>query len=134
MTPDEMKQRTRELGLRVIRLVESLPKTRTADVIGRQLLRCGTSVGANYRAACRARSRPDFTAKMGIVEEEADEICYWIEMLIDCELVKAVRVEPLLRETNEIISIVVSSIKTARANGSVNRSRKSAIRIPQSEI
>jgi len=71
---------------------------------------------------------------MGIVEEEADEICYSIEMLIDCDLVKAVRVEPLLRETNEIISIVVSSIKTARANGSVNRSHKSAIRTPQSEI
>jgi four helix bundle protein len=134
MTPDEMKQRTRDLGLRVVKLVESLPKTRTADVIGRQLLRCGTSVGANYRSACRAKSRADFAAKMGIVEEEADEICYWIEMLIDCELVKAVRVEPLLRETNEIISIVVSSIKTARANGSVNRAGKSAIRIPQSEI
>lgn len=71
---------------------------------------------------------------MGIVEEEADEICYWIEMLIDCELVKAIGVESLLSETNEIISIVVSSIKTARANGSVARTRKSAIRIPQSEI
>ncbi|HYV24716.1 MAG TPA: four helix bundle protein [Pyrinomonadaceae bacterium] len=129
-----MKRRTRGLGLRVVKLVESLPKTRTADVIGRQLLRCGMSVGANYRSACRAKSRADFAAKMGIVEEEADEICYWIEMLIDCELVKAVRVEPLLRETNEIISIVVSSIKTARANGSVIRSRRSAIRIPQSEI
>lgn len=93
MTPDEMKQRTRALGLRVIRLVESLPNTRTADVIGKQLLRCGTSVGANYRAACRARSRPDFTAKMGIVEEEADEILYWIEMLIDCGLVKHNRVK-----------------------------------------
>jgi four helix bundle protein len=101
MTPDEMKRRTRGLGLRVVKLVESLPKTRTADVIGRQLLRCGMSVGANYRSACRAKSRADFAAKMGIVEEEADEICYWIEMLIDCELVKAVRVEPLLRETNE---------------------------------
>jgi len=69
--------------LRIVRLVESLPKTRTADVIGRQLLRCGTSVGANYRAACRARSRADFAAKMGIVEEEADETVYWIELLVD---------------------------------------------------
>lgn len=112
----------------------ALPKTRTADVIGRQLLRCGMSVGANYRSACRAKSRADFAAKMGIVEEESDEICYWIEMLIDCSLVKATRVESLLRETSEIISIVVSSIRTARANGSVHRPRKSAIRIPQSEI
>ena len=92
------------------------------------------SVEANYRAACRAKSRADFAAKMGIVEEEADEIVYWIEMLVDCELVKATRVDPLLRETNEIISIVVSSIKTARANGSIKRQRKSEIRIPQSEI
>ena len=134
MTPDEMKQRTRELGLRVIRLVESLPNTRTAEVIGKQLLRCGTSVGANYRAACRARSRPDFIAKLGIVEEEADEILYWIEMLIDCALVKQNRVKPLLDETNEIVSMVVSSIRTARANGTRNRSSKSTIRIPQSAI
>ncbi|MFY9618591.1 MAG: four helix bundle protein [Pyrinomonadaceae bacterium] len=134
MTPDEMKQRTRALGLRVIRLVESLPSTRTADVIGKQLLRCGTSVGANYRAACRARSRPDFTAKMGIVEEEADEILYWIEMLIDCGLVKQNRVKSLLEETNEIVSMVVSSIRTARANGNRRGSNKSAIRIPQSAI
>lgn len=134
MTPDEMKQRTRELGLRVVRLVESLPNTRTADVIGKQLLRCGMSVGANYRAACRARSRADFAAKMGIVEEEADEIGYWIEMLIDCGLVKHKRVEPLLGETNEIVSIVVSSIRTARANGNRRANGKSAIRIPQSTI
>jgi four helix bundle protein len=134
MTPDEMKQRTRALGLRVIRLVESLPNTRTADVIGKQLLRCGTSVGANYRAACRARSRPDFTAKMGIVEEEADEILYWIEMLIDCGLVEQNRVKSLLDETNEIVSMVVSSIRTARANGNRRGSSKSAIRIPQSAI
>lgn len=132
MTPDDMKQRTRELGLRVIRLVESLPNTRTAEVIGKQLLRCGTSVGANYRAACRARSRADFIAKMGIVEEEADEIVYWIEMLSDCGLVKANRVKSLIVEANEIISIVVSSIRTARVNrrGVV----KSPIRIPQSAI
>ncbi len=88
MTPTEMKQRTRSLALRIIHLVESLPSTRTADVIGKQLLRCGTSVGANYRAACRGRSKADFVAKMGIVEEEADEIIYWIELLIDRGLFK----------------------------------------------
>ena len=134
MTPEEMKQRTRTLGLRVIRLVESLRNSRTADVIGKQLLRCGTSVGANYRAACRARSRADFTAKMGIVEEEADETLYWIEMLVDCGLVKQDQVKSLLNETNEIVSMVVSSIRTARANGKDRGSNKSAIRIQQSTI
>jgi len=76
MTPEAMKERTRGFGLRVIRLVESLPNTRTANVIGNQLLRCGMSVGANYRAACRGKSRADFAAKLGIVEEEADETVY----------------------------------------------------------
>src|SRR5438309_1270802 len=134
MTPNEMKQRTRGLALRIIRLVELLPHGRTSDVIGKQLLRCGTSVGANYRAACRARSRADFAAKMGIVEEEADEIVYWIELLIDCGLVKQNRVSELLSETNEIIAIVVSSIRTARSNGNRRSAPKSAIRIPQSAI
>jgi len=120
--------------LRIVRLVESLPKTRTADVIGRQLLRCGTSVGANYRAACRARSRADFAAKMGIVEEEADETVYWIELLVDCGLLKQSRVDELMAETNEIIAMVVSSIRTARANGHRPGGSKSAIRIPQSAI
>src|SRR5712692_3770096 len=134
MTPTEMKQRTRSLALRIIRLVESLPSTRTADVIGKQLMRCGTSVGANYRAACRARSRADFAAKMGIVEEEADEVVYWIELLVDCGLLKQSRVDELLAETNEIIAMVVSSIRTARANGLRRGVSKSAIRIPQSAM
>jgi len=76
ITPDELKKRTKQFGLRVIRLVEALPRTKTADVIGNQLLRCATSVGANYRAACRARSKPDFIAKLGTVEDEADESAY----------------------------------------------------------
>ena len=135
MTPDDMKQRTRQLGVRIVRLVESLPNTRTGDVIGKQLLRCGMSVGANYRSACRARSRPDFTAKMGIVEEEADEVVYWIETLVDSGLVKPKMVESLIHEANEIVAMTVSSIRTARKNGN-NRAaaKQSAIRIPQSEI
>jgi four helix bundle protein len=128
-----MKKRTREFGLRIVRLVESLPNSRTSNVIGGQLLRCGMSVGSNYRASCRAKSRADFTAKMGIVEEEADECMYWIEMLIDCGLVKANLVQPLVGEANEILSIVVSSIRTARSNGT-RSPRKSGIRIPQSAI
>jgi len=114
MTADEMKARTKAFDLRVIHLVESLPNTRTGNTIGNQLLRCGTSVGANYRASCRARSNADFIAKMGIVEEETDESIYWIEMLVDAELVKAKRVESLLDEANQILSMVVSSINTAR--------------------
>jgi four helix bundle protein len=102
-------------------------------VIRNQMVRCGTSVGANYRAACRARSRPDFIAKMGIVEEEADESSYWIELLIDAGIVKCERVADLLQEGGEIVSIVVSSIKTART-GSMKPISKSAFRIPQSEI
>jgi len=134
MTADEMKQRTKALAVRIVRLVESLPAGRTSDVVGKQLLRCGTSVGANYRAACRARSRADFTAKMGIVEEEADEIVYWIDLLVDCGQLKQNRVSELLAETNEIIAIVVSSIRTARSNGNPRSMPKSAIRIPQSAI
>jgi four helix bundle protein len=116
MNADEMKRRTRAFALRVISLVEALPATRTADVVGKQLLRCGTSVGANYRASCRAKSPADFIAKMGIVEEEADETIYWIEMLIESGLIKKDRVADLLDEANQIVAIVVSSIKTARTH------------------
>ncbi len=114
MQGDDLKRRTKSFALRVIKLVEALPKTRTADVIGRQLLRCGTSVGANYRAAARARSTADFIAKMGIVEEEADESLYWMELLVESGLIDAERLAPLMAETNEIVAIIVASINTAR--------------------
>src|SRR5205085_8722420 len=113
MDADELKQRTRTFALRIVRLVEALPHGRTADVIGKQLLRCGTSVGANYRARCRAKSSADFIAKMGIVEEAADETIYWIEMLVETGLVKESRVSGLLDEANQLVAIVVSSIRTA---------------------
>lgn len=112
----EMKTRTKAFGLRIIKLTESLPNKRITNVIGNQLLRCGTSVGANYRAACRARSNADFIAKMGIVEEETDETIYWIEMLVEAEIIKQKLVNNLLDEANQILSIVVSSINTARGN------------------
>ncbi len=92
----------------------ALPNERTASILGRQLLRCGTSVGANYRAACRARSRRDFVAKLGIVEEECDEVIYWLELLTDAGIIDKARVTDLLTEANEVLSIVVASIKTAR--------------------
>ena len=120
---NDLKARTKEFGLRVIRLVETLPKTRTADVLGRQLLRSGTSVGANYRAACRGRSAAEFQAKLGIVEEEADESAYWIEMLTDAGLVKTSLIEPLLREANELTAIIVTSIRTSRLNSPQKKAR-----------
>ena len=129
MNPEDMKRRTRAFALRIIRLAESLPNTPTAKVIKNQMLRCGPSVGANYRAACRAKSKPDFVSKMGTVEEEADESIYWMELLIDAEIVKRPRIADLLDEAEQILSIVISSIKTARGFP-----RQSAIRKPQSEI
>ena len=114
MKPEELKARTRAFALRVIQLAESFPNKATANVIRNQILRCGTSVGANYRAACRAKSKPDFISKMGIVEEEADETMYWIELSVDAGITNKSRVDGLLQEANEIVSIVVSSIRTAK--------------------
>ena len=111
---DNLKDRTKNFALRVIKLVEALPKGRTCDVIGKQLLRSGTSVAANYRAACRAKSTADFIAKMGIVEEEADESIFWMELLIESRILARDRLHDLMKEADEIVSIAVSSIKTAR--------------------
>ena len=117
MTPDELKKRTKQFGLRVIRLVESFPKTKTATTIGNLLLRCGASVGANYRAACRGRSRAEFIAKLGVVEEEADESAYWLEMLVEDKVVRPDSVAGLLAEADELTAIMASSRKTAKQNG-----------------
>jgi len=114
MAHENLKQRTKEFSLRVIRLTEALPNTRTADVIGRQLLRSGTSVGANYRAASRAKSPADFIAKMGIVEEEADESLFWMELLIDANLVPEEKLAALMQEANELVAITVASINTTK--------------------
>ena len=114
MDKEKMKQRTKQFALRVIRLTESLSKGRTAGMIGRQLLRSGTSVGANYRAACRAKSTADFISKMGTVEEEADESLYWMELLIEAEIMEPVKLESLINETGELLAITVASINTAK--------------------
>jgi|SRR5262249_18966095 four helix bundle protein len=108
------KERTKKLALRVIELVEALPQGRTADVIARQLLRSATSVGANYRAACRGKSAADVLAKLAIVEEEGDETAYWLELLIEATIVPQARLADLLKETNEIVAMTVASIKTLR--------------------
>lgn len=114
MNKDDMKHRTRQFAIHIIRLVESLPKGRTDDVLGKQLLRSGTSVGANYRAACRAKSTADFVYKMGIVEEEADESLYWMELLIEAKIMESKKLESLMREADELLAITVASIKTAK--------------------
>src|SRR3954452_14682886 len=114
MVEEDLQQRTKSYALRVIRLVESLPTTRTADVIGKQLLRAATSVGANYRAACRAKSPADFIAKLGIVEEEADECLYWMELLIKSRLCTKDELAILMAEGNELLAMTVASINTAR--------------------
>jgi four helix bundle protein len=114
MDEKAFKVRTKKLGLHVIELVESLPRTRTAEVIGRQLLRSGTSVGANYRSACRGKSIPDVLSKLAIVEEEADETVYWLELLIEAKIVCGTNIANLVKETDEIIAMTVASIKTLR--------------------
>jgi four helix bundle protein len=124
MNQEEMKQRTKLFALGVIRLVESLPKERTAEVLGRQLLRSGTSVGSNYRSACRAKSIADFISKMGIVEEEVDESLYWMELFIEAGIEVGINMKALMREAGELLAITVASIKTARKNKKMNRSRK----------
>lgn len=111
---DDIKKRTKDFALRVIRMVESLPKGKTSDVIGRQLLRSGTSVAANYRAACRAKSTADFISKMGTVEEEADESLFWMELIIESALIREELLKELMAEADELVAIIVSSINTAR--------------------
>ena len=116
MNENEMKKRTKQFGLRVIKLVESLPSGQTARTIGNQLLRSGMSVGANYRAACRGRSKADFIAKAGISLEEADECLYWMEMLQEAGIVPVEKMKDLMKEADELVAIFTASIKTARAN------------------
>lgn len=113
----DLKKRTKQFALDVIHFVEALPKDETCRVIGRQLLRSGTSVGANYRAACRAKSNADFINKMGNVEEEADESSFWMELLLEDNKVVPAKINPLIKETNELLAITVSSINTARKSG-----------------
>jgi len=110
---NDLNHRTKLYALRIIKLVRALPKTIDGRAIGGQLVRSGTSVGANYRAVCRARSRAEFISRLGIVIEEADESGFWLEIIIDSNLMKKELVEPLLKETNEIVAIMVSSSNSA---------------------
>ena len=121
MNETMVKDRTKQLGLRIIRLVQALPRNDVAGILGKQLLRSGTSVGANYRAACRGRSPADMIAKLKIVEEEADESCYWMELLIEAKIVPSKRLQTLQLETTEILAMTVASIKTLRSRSASNR-------------
>jgi four helix bundle protein len=113
MTEPELIERTKQFALRVIRLVGALPRTIEGRAIASQLMRSGTSVAANYRAACRARSKAEFSSKLGTVEEEADESAFWLELLIDADLLSGTQIRPLLNEASEIVAIMASSKKTA---------------------
>lgn len=114
MAADELRKRTKAFALRAIRLTEALPSTTTGRVIKRQFVKCGTSVGANYRAATRAKSTADFISKMGTVEEEADECMYWMELIVEGNLMAEERVSSLYDEADQILAMVVASIKTAK--------------------
>ena len=124
----DLKKRTKAFALRILKLVDALPKTTAGRAFASQIVRSGTSVAANYRSACRAKSTADFVAKMSIVEEEADETLFWLELLEESELVTATKLTAIKQEANELIAITVASIKTARRN----RGSNSALRIPTS--
>lgn len=108
------KERTKRLGIAVIGLTEKLPRTVAADTIARQIVRSSTSVGANYRAACRAKSTPDMINKLKIVEEETDETGYWLEVLTESKILNQTEVAVLAKETDEILAMTVASLKTLR--------------------
>src|SRR5881398_774295 len=109
MDADELKHRTKDFALRILKLVAALPKTIEGRAIASQLVRCGTSVAANYRAACRARSRSEFVAKMGVALQEADETQLWLELIIEPKLLSVKQVQPLLTEASELVAIFVAS-------------------------
>jgi four helix bundle protein len=116
MTREEMKARTKAYANRIVKLCEALPEGWVARTLGMQLLRSGTSVGANYRAVCRAKSTADFLNKLRIVEEECDESLFWMELLVENNFVKARRLTSLMKEGDEILAIVVASAKSTRAS------------------
>jgi four helix bundle protein len=132
MTEQELKERTKQFALRIMKLVDALPKTTAGRALGNQLVRSGTSVGANYRAACRGRSKAEFIAKIGIVIEETDECQFWLELIMDGGLIQHNLVEGLWKEADELTAIFVASSKTARQTN--NSNPKSQINNLQSKI
>jgi four helix bundle protein len=115
---DALKCRTKSFALRIIKVCRSLPRSEEARILGRQLLRSSTSIGANYRAACRARSRAEFAAKLGIVLEEADETVFWLELIQEAAIFPEIKLRALVGEANELVSIFVSSVRTVKGETS----------------
>jgi four helix bundle protein len=112
--PEQFKNRTKSFAIRIVKLYRALPTTGEANVIGNQILRFGTSVAANYRAVCRARSRAEFIAKIGIVVEEADETVFWLELLTETGILPETKISELLKEANELLAVFASSQRTAK--------------------
>ncbi len=112
----ELQERTRQFALRVVNMFRALPRTAEARILGRQALRSGTSLAANYRAACRARSKAEFAAKVGVAVEEADETIFWLELLVEAKVIPEARMQLLLAEANELLAILSASHRTARTH------------------
>ena len=125
----DLKERTKAFALAIVRLVDDLARSPATDVIGRQLLRAATSVAANYRSARRARSRKEFLAKLGIVEEEADESAFWLELVLEAGLVSSATATELREEAGQLVAITIASIRTAREGG--RPVPRSAFRVPR---
>jgi four helix bundle protein len=123
---DELKLRTKKFALRIVKVFQALPRSEDARTLGKQLLRSGTSVAANYRAVCRSRSKAEFVARLGIVVEEIDETVFWLELLVDSGIISPVRPDNLQREANELLAIFVSSQMTSKGIGLNSTIRKSA--------
>src|SRR5438128_9462960 len=139
MNAQDLKNRTKQFALRVMRLVDALPNTPKGRAIASQLVRSGTSVAANYRAACRGRSRAEFIAKIGVAEEEADETTLWLELIIEDKLLPERNIRPLHEEANELVAIMASSYISASRNSHLPRRKtpehgQSAISNQKSEI
>jgi four helix bundle protein len=115
-SPEEIRERTKKFAIRIVRLFKALPRSPEAQVMGKQLLRCGTSVAANYRAVCRARSRAEFVARIGIVAEEADESVLWLELLAETKILSSKRLQDIVKEARELTAIFSASQKTAKDN------------------
>ena len=112
---EQLRERTKRFAIRIVRLFRTLPKTEEAKIIGKQALRSGTSVAANYRAVCRARSKAEFVARIGVVVEEADETVFWLELLVETAIVSQTRMNGLLIEANELLAIFAASQRTAKS-------------------
>src|SRR5712671_8191525 len=129
MKPEELKERTKRFALRVMRLVDALPKSTKGRALAGQLVRSGMSVAANYRAACRGRSHSEFISKIGVAEEEADETVLWLELIVEDKLLPQTKIAPLLKEANELVAIMAASyISASRSKRDASANPKSAIR------